>query len=87
MAAASMRALATTFPKNYAPAFSEVKDDRSQPGISLPGFMVDEVLTCREGYVAEEGVPNQGLQRVFNERTAPIAAAVRIDIYLPVESE
>jgi hypothetical protein len=40
MAAASMRALATTFPRNYAPAFSEIKDDRSQLGINLPGFMV-----------------------------------------------
>jgi hypothetical protein len=81
--ALTMRTLTQEFSRNYAPAFDEIRGEASAPGIGLPDFMVDEVLTCRVGYVAEDGLQNPGLQRVFNQRAAPIAAAIRIDINLP----
>jgi hypothetical protein len=86
LSAAFMRSLTGTFSRNYAPAFGELCSDQVQPGTRLPDFMVDEVLTCREGYVADDGIQNPGLQRVFNQRTAPIAAAIRIDINLPEQT-
>jgi hypothetical protein len=81
--ASTMQALTTSFPRNYAPAYDEIRDGSAAPGAGLPDFMIDEVLACRAGYVVEDGIENPGLQRVFNQRAAPIAAAVRIDINLP----
>jgi hypothetical protein len=83
ISAATMRSLTGVFPRNYAPAFDELRAETSAPGIGLPGFIVDEVLACREGYVADDSINNVGLQRVFNQRSAPIAAAIRIDINVP----
>jgi hypothetical protein len=83
ISATSMRSLTETFPRNYAPSFGELQGDSTQPGMRLPDFVIGEVLACREGYVADDGIQNPGLQRVFNQRNAPIAAAVRIDINLP----
>jgi hypothetical protein len=49
----------------------------------IQDFICDEVLTCREGYVADAPESDAGLNRVFTQRGAPIAAAVRVDIDLP----
>ncbi len=81
----SMHSLTQTFPRNYAPAFGDLRGDHAQPGLGMPDFMIDEVLSCHEGYVADDGLQNPGLQRVFNQRSGPIAAAIRIDINLPEE--
>jgi hypothetical protein len=45
--------------------------------------MVDDVLGCRDGYVPEDFDHDQGVNRIFNLRTAPISAAIVIDIDLP----
>jgi hypothetical protein len=86
ISAASVRSRTSEFPRNYAPAYSDLTDELDEVGLRLPDFVVDRVLACHEGYVVDdEGVENEGLQRVFNQRSAPIAAAVRIDINLPEE--
>jgi hypothetical protein len=81
--ASIMHELAGAFPKNYAPSYAEVRGDASSLGASLPDFFADEVLKCREGYVVDDGLNNEGLIRVFSQRGAPIAAAIRVDINLP----
>ncbi|MFD5700283.1 hypothetical protein [Streptomyces lasiicapitis] len=78
----SVRAMTSQFSRNYAPAFGELQDESGEVGIRLPRFVVDRVLSCFDGYVVDDGIENEGLQRVFNQRSAPIAAAVRLDINL-----
>lgn len=79
----TLRLLTCDFSRNYAPAYSELQDERGEVGHRLPEFVVDRVLACLEGYVVDDGTDNVGLRRVFSERGAPIAAAVRLDINLP----
>lgn len=67
--------------RNYAPAYRELAND-GVLGWALPDFIVDEVLTCREGYIADDA-ENEGLNVVFYQRNAPIAAAIRIAITVP----
>jgi hypothetical protein len=81
--ASVMHLLEKTLPRNYAPSYADVKGKVSNLGIQLPDFVADEVLKCREGYVVDDGLENEGLRRVFSQRTAPIAAAIRVDIVLP----
>lgn len=83
LSSSAVRTLSGKFPRNYAPAFDDLRNREVGPGMRLPQFVTDRVLGCHEGYVTEEGVQNEGLQRVFNQRSGPIAAAVRIDIVLP----
>jgi hypothetical protein len=83
ISASAVRTMTQAFSRNYAPAFGELRGDLDRPGMGLPDFMIDEVLGCREGYMADEGIQNAGLQAVFNRRTGPIAAAIRIDINIP----
>jgi hypothetical protein len=45
--------------------------------------MVDDVLGCREGYVPEDLNHDEGVNRTFNLRAAPISTAIVIDIDLP----
>ena len=61
----------------------ELAGPAAAPGTPLPDFMVDDVLGCREGYVPEDFDHDQGVNRIFNLRTAPISAAIVIDIDLP----
>ncbi|SFQ45111.1 hypothetical protein SAMN04489713_13439 [Actinomadura madurae] len=81
--ASVLHLLARTFPRNYAPSYAEVKGKVPALGVQLPDFVADEVLKCREGYVVDDGIENEGLRRVFSQRSAPIAAAIRVDIVLP----
>ncbi|BCJ64779.1 hypothetical protein [Polymorphospora rubra] len=83
--ASRMRSMTAGQARNYAPSYSELTGGGVCPGVGLPAFMVDEVLGCRAGYITEEGTQSPGLMRVFNQRSAPIAAAIRIDINLPEE--
>lgn len=60
----------------YSPSYA----DLSPPGRwRVEAFVADELLRCREGYVAG-GPQDSGLSQVFNRRTGPIAAAIAITI-------
>ena len=61
--------------KNYHPTYS----DLATGGWTLDEFVADEVLKCREGYIAQ-GPDDPGLFQVFNRRTGPIAASIAITI-------
>jgi len=74
---------AARWTRNYAPSFRNLAGPAAAPGTPLPDFMVDDVLGCREGYVPEDFDHDQGVNRIFNLRTAPISAAIVIDIDLP----
>src|SRR6266511_2834660 len=90
--ATDLRATATDWPRNYAPSYGDLRealgstygDGRNRVGWRLEAFVSDEVLDCRQGYVARP-VPDldAGLVRVFSQRGAPISAALRIDINAP----
>ena len=78
-----VRAETTAHPRNYAPSFHDLAGSAAAPGTPLPDFMIDDMLGCREGYVPEDFNHDEGVNRIFNLRTAPISAAVVIDIDLP----
>ncbi|MFC8718047.1 hypothetical protein [Kitasatospora sp. NPDC057198] len=81
--AGCLRNLTSDFARNRAPSYRDLQNEYGEVGIRLPQFVVDRVLSCFEGYVVDDGDENEGLRRVFNLRSAPIAAAVRIDINIP----
>ncbi|MGC4990517.1 hypothetical protein [Nocardia salmonicida] len=71
---------------NRAPSYGTlVAVSTAEVGASLPDFVIAGILSCTEGYVVDDGIDNAGLQRVFNQRTAPISAAIRLDINLPTQ--
>jgi hypothetical protein len=81
-------------PRNYAPSFEDLLNAlRSGAqarvfGTRLEHFVADNLLDCREGYIAGSPVASdEGLQRVFAQRGAPISAALRIDISAPEDVE
>lgn len=84
VSAAGLRSLATGKPFGHTPSFGELSTIGGVPGESLPDFIEFKILGCREGYVlGEDGEEsNAGLQAVFNQRSGPIAAAIRVDIIL-----
>jgi hypothetical protein len=82
-----MRARTTQFPRNYAPSVADLAEGRDSPGASLPDFMADEVLACNEGYIPDNFELDAGINRIFNQRTGPIAAAILVDIDLPADVE
>ena len=87
LSAIEMRASMHDHPRNYAPAYQDIRSaPRKPPGLSVQDFICDEVLACRQGYVAEAPDDDPGLRRVFTQRAAPIAAAIRFDIILAEEA-
>lgn len=83
LSAADVRAASALSPRHHAPSFAELRQGPDAPGSPVHLFIRDEVLTCRQGYVADPGTADAGLFAVFNQRGAPIAAAVRFDIDVP----
>lgn len=82
LGAQAVRQLLASHARNYAPAYADLKQgDDAAPGTAVENFMADQVLGCRAGYVAG-GPSDQGLIRMFQQRGAPIAAAIRFDIDL-----
>lgn len=61
--------------ENYHPTFRELSGE----GWALDEFVADEILKCREGYIAESA-DDPGLFEVFNRRSGPIAASIAITI-------
>jgi hypothetical protein len=85
MAAGTLRALVSHLPHGHTPAFDELAGSSAAPGESISDFVSDKLLGCTEGYVVggEDVRSDAGLQAVFTQRGAPIAAAIRVDIILP----
>jgi hypothetical protein len=79
--------------KGKAPAISDFKkalqkaDLASRPyGWRLEYFVVDLVLSCREGRIWDD--PNDNaLMRIFHRKSGPISAAVSITIEVPENVE
>ena len=82
-------------PRNYAPSYGDMIAALGPLGARgrtfggrLEAFVSNDLLDCREGYVAASPDPvDEGVQRVFAQRDAPIAAALRIDISAPEDVE
>ena len=78
----------------YTPSFGDVIRNSGSAGEAggasppwrLERFVVDELLGCNEGYVAESH-DDAGVRAVFFGRTAPISAAIGINIEAPPELE
>ena len=87
VSAKDLRSAVVSQPRNYAPSYADLAEVDGSLGNPLQAFVVEGILACREGYVVEEDDSNEGLMRVFNERSAPIAAALRIDIILPHDAD
>jgi hypothetical protein len=81
--AGALRTLLQDSSRNHAPSYAELSGPGGEPGITLPDFIIEEVLACRAGYVTENFDGDPGIERVFAQRNAPIAAALLIDIDLP----
>lgn len=80
------------WPRNYAPSYRDLKSailrDRiasTHLGMRLEGFVSEQILNCHEGYIANNEEGDAGLIRVFSQRSAPISAALRVDINAPEE--
>ena len=83
MSARDVRSATTNRPHPHAPSFADLRREAQAPGLPVQEFIRDEVLTCRQGYVTDSGVADPGLFAVFNQRSGPIAAAIRFDIDVP----
>lgn len=83
LSASAMRTALSSSTKGYSPSFADLTGGSNPPGVQIHEFMRDEVLTCNQGYVAEQGLADDGLLNVFNRRSGPIAAAIRFDIDVP----
>lgn len=82
LSASALRSKSLTMPRNYAPSYDELQTTGAV-GISVQDFICDQVLACREGYIADDPSTDAGVNRIFNQRAAPIAAAIRFDIDFP----
>ena len=51
-------------------------------GWRLEAFITELLITCEEGYIAQQGA-DEGLEAVFNRRAGPIAAAMSITFDAP----
>jgi hypothetical protein len=56
------------------------------PGWRLEDFIVDLVVGCKEGYIANSR-HDRGLEYIFSRRTGPISAALALTINAPMEFE
>ncbi len=74
----------------YSPAYGELRSSLGDPfapqvhpaGWRLEHFVVDLVLECDTGYIAQSR-SDEGLNYVFGRRNAPISAAVAITLDAP----
>jgi hypothetical protein len=89
IAASTVNSTLGKFDSGYSPSFDDIRRIPSDataggawPGWKLEDFVAVRVLDCHEGYVAADS-NDQGLFRVFNRRSGPIAAAVAITFDAP----
>lgn len=87
-----LRECTSQLPRNYAPSLDEIRNCTAnvaqfvdELGWSLNHFMSEEVVDCREGYIADDAEADAGLFAVFNQRGAPISAAFRVTVEAPAE--
>lgn len=77
-------------PSGHSPAFDELRrslaapftDDWHQNGWRLENFVVDLLLECEEGYIANSP-SDGGLNYIFTRRSGPISAALALTIDAP----
>lgn len=76
---------------NYSPLLGDLQfllpppftEQANAAGWRLEDFVTELVLTCKEGYVAEDVRQDEGLFQIFNRRSGPIAAAIAITFDAP----
>lgn len=64
----------------HRPTYGELVEECG-PGWTLPEFMADELVACREGYRYEEN--DNAIFNVFNRRSGAIAAAIALTLEAP----
>jgi hypothetical protein len=64
----------------HRPTYAELVEDCGA-GWTLPEFMADELVACREGYLYEEN--DNAISNVFNRRSGAIAAAIALTLEAP----
>lgn len=75
---------------NYSPSYADFEFRLPAPfnepdntcGWRLEEFITTLLITCKEGYIAENR-PDEGLDRVFNRRGGPISAAISVTFDAP----
>ena len=67
-------------PPGHRPAYAELVEECGS-GWTLPEFMADELVACREGYRYEES--DDAIFTVFNRRSGAIAAAIALTLEAP----
>lgn len=85
-----LRAALAQRPDGHSPGYGELRSSLGDPfaadvhpaGWRLEHFVVDLVLECEAGYVANDR-KDDGLYYVFNRRTGPIAAALAVTLDAP----
>ncbi|WP_163513713.1 hypothetical protein [Fodinicola acaciae] len=88
--ASQLRAALIGQPDGHSPAYSELlrsfadpfSQNQNQAGWRLENFIVDLVLECEAGHIADSPADN-GLNYIFNRRSGPISAALAITIDAP----
>lgn len=77
--------------QNYSPVLGDLQfllpapftEQENAAGWRVEDFVTELVLTCKEGYVAEDVQQDEGLFQIFNRRSGPIAAAIAITFDAP----
>ncbi|WP_419859583.1 hypothetical protein [Candidatus Palauibacter sp.] len=75
---------------NYSPSYADFEFRLPPPfdepdntcGWRLEEFITTLLVTCQEGYIAEDPA-DEGLDRVFNRRAGPISAAISVTFDAP----
>lgn len=91
--AADVRKALTNKSKGYSPVLGDLQfllpepftEQANAAGWRLEDFATELVLTCKQGYVVENAATNEGLFRIFNRRSGPIAAAIALTFDSPPE--
>jgi hypothetical protein len=64
----------------HRPTYADLLNECGS-GWTLPEFMADELVACREGYSYEES--DNAIFNVFNRRSGAIAAAIAMTLEAP----
>jgi hypothetical protein len=82
MSATLLGAGTTPFVRNYAPSYRTQPAQRGFPALGCPTSSWT-MCSGHEGYVPEDFRNDEGINRIFNQGSGRIAAAILIDIDLP----
>lgn len=90
MPAQQLRTALQDRPQGHSPAYHDLQHglaapfalDQHRAGWRLEHFVVDLLLECETGYIANSP-DDGGLNYIFNRRTGPISAALALTIDAP----